>query len=123
MASPESNLLYLRRIMHAALLGLQVVCLVIKFPHLRPVAITINLFCCFLISVTDVLTAPGWELMVRCCREKPNEPILISMENNIKYFSDTNLQPFTTHAKHFCAYDLLSPSFMQIHFENHPFAF
>lgn len=92
--------------------------LMIRFPHLRPITITINLFCCFLISVTDVLTAPGWGLMVRCCSRETN-----STESNIKYFSATDLQPFTTHAKHFYGYDLLSPSFMQIRFENWPFVF
>lgn len=43
----------------------------------------------FLISVTDVLTAPGWKPKVGYCGAKLN---FISPESNRKYFSDTELQ-------------------------------
>lgn len=45
-AKSRRPLLYSRRIMYASLLGLQAVCLIIKFPHLRPVAVTIKRHCC-----------------------------------------------------------------------------
>lgn len=95
-------------------------CMFDKFPNVTPEALTINLCCC-LISVTDVLTTPGWKLMVRYCSEKLTKLILISVESNIKYFSDSDLQPFTILATQFYKYDLLSPSFMQAQFKNRLF--
>lgn len=59
--------------------------------------------------------------MGRYCSEKLTKLILISMESNIKYFSDSDLQPFTILATHFYKYDLLSPSFMQTQFKNRLF--
>lgn len=59
--------------------------------------------------------------MGRYCSEKLTKLILISMESNIKYFSDSDLQPFTILATHFYKYDLLSPSFMQTQFQNRLF--
>lgn len=59
--------------------------------------------------------------MGRYCSEKLTKLILISMESNIKYFSDSDLQPFTILATHSYKYDLLSPSFMQTQFKNRLF--